>query len=85
MNIKKGVTTGTSCTYSVSSNLVFLHEVDVGCALDFYGLTVLVVQSKYEVEKVGFSEITGRLFLVVCAPQSNATNRKEKINTVKKC
>ena len=78
IKIYKGVTTGTSCTYSVSSNLLFLHEVDVGSALYFYGLSVLVVQSKYEVEKVGFSEITRGLFLEVCPPQSNARNRQEK-------
>ncbi len=78
-NNVKGVTTGTSCTYSVRANLVFLHEVDVGRALDLDRLAVLVVQRQHEVEEVGLAQVARRLLFKVRTAQPNTANIEKDI------
>lgn len=67
----------SSDKYKLSfTHLVFFHKIDKLSSFDLYWLTRSVVQGNYEVEKVGLSQVAGRLLLEM-SPAQLRTARKQ--------
>lgn len=57
----------------VCTHLLFLDEIHEVGPLDLHRLTLPVVQSQHEVEKVGLAQVRGRLLLKVSPGQTHST------------